>query len=127
MTLLAAKMQEAVAKAATKPQLYKIESKKDTRRADALRGGYLKNPGGFDVYVNGKQWGRTSMESRGPRGTIHYVCQLRGLPNLTHTPRAFVSRPRENPRFGNRTEYFTAASDKIYLRNLKPGEAPVPL
>lgn len=111
---------------------------KDTRRSDPMkgytaRGGraatYLLNPGGFEVYVDGKHWGRVTTEGKGSNGLQYHLCQIGSDGVARGCCKEVPSDVNPRLRAGRTTRlvYYTAWSDKVYLRNIPKNMSPVPV
>lgn len=111
---------------------HKIELRPDERREDAVKAAAdgrkpaKKNPGGFDIFVDGKLWGRTRMDRRGVHGADHYIEQVRSNGSSSN---AFVLEDRgAGTKFHRKAaKYFSTVSDKSYLRRLRHGEKKLTL
>lgn len=111
----------------------KIELREDTRRSDPIRGrvarggraaAYKLNPGGFDVYVDGAHWGRITTEGKGSNGMLYHLQQIGGDGVGRAACREVPCMSRLTGNHPTRLVYYTAWSDKVYLRQLKSGESP---
>lgn len=109
-----------------------ITFRKDTRRSDPIKGrgvSYLLNPGGFEVYVDGAHWGRVTTEGKGSNGLQYHLCQIGGDGVARGCCQEVPSAVNPRLRGGRMTRlvYYTAWSDKVYLRNLPKNMSPVPV
>jgi len=106
----------------------KIELKKDTRRTDPIRGGgqsWPKNRGGFEIFIDGKLWGRTQQKGHGCHGSTHELLQISGNRDYNACTVERRGFGRQQERLSDRRTPIKIWSEKQYLRNLKAGEPRV--